>query len=52
MDVLHQFSIKNIFDNKMDLKLFYFRVTIRKNVRITPYWKIPVMKINPTKFWD
>ena len=23
---LHSFSIKNIFDNKMDLRLFYFDV--------------------------
>ena len=24
MDVLHSFSIKNIFYDKMDLRLFYF----------------------------
>ena len=28
MGVLHSFSIKNVFQDKMDLKLFYFRVTI------------------------
>ena len=28
MGVLHSFSIKNIFYDKMDLKLFYFHVTI------------------------
>ena len=28
MGVLHSFSIKNIFYDKMDLRLFYFRVTI------------------------
>ena len=28
MGVLHSFSIKNIFYDKMDLSLFYFRVTI------------------------
>ena len=27
MGVLHSFSIKNIFYDKMDLRLFYFRVT-------------------------
>ena len=26
IDVLYSFSIKNIFDNKMDLRLFYFEV--------------------------
>ena len=26
MDVLHYFSIKNIFYDKMDLRLFYFDV--------------------------
>ena len=26
--VLYSFSIKNIFYDKMDLRLFYFRVTI------------------------
>ena len=25
--VLHSFSIKNIFYDKMDLKVYYFRVT-------------------------
>ena len=29
MSVLHSFSIKNIFYDKMDLRLFYFRVTIQ-----------------------
>ena len=28
MGVLHSFSIKNIFYDKMDVRLFYFRVTI------------------------
>ena len=28
MCVLHSFSIKNIFYDKMDLRLFYFNVTI------------------------
>ena len=28
MGVLHWFSIKNIFYDKMNLRLFYFRVTI------------------------
>ena len=28
MSVLHSFTIKNIFYDKMDLELFYFRVTI------------------------
>ena len=28
MGVLHSFSIKNIFYDKMDLRLFDFRVTI------------------------
>ena len=28
MGVLHSFSIKNIFYDKMDLRLFYFRMTI------------------------
>ena len=28
MGVLHSFSIKNIFYDKMDLRLFYFHVTI------------------------
>ena len=28
MEVLHSFSIKNIFHGKMDLRLFYFCVTI------------------------
>ena len=28
MGVLHSFSIKNIFYDKMDLRLFYFGVTI------------------------
>ena len=28
MGVLHSFSIKNIFYDKMDLKLFYFDVTM------------------------
>ena len=28
MGVLHSFSIKNIFCDKMDLRLFYFHVTI------------------------
>ena len=28
MGVLHSFSIKNIFDDKMDLRLFYFDVAI------------------------
>ena len=28
MGVLHSFSIKNIFYDKMDLSLFYFHVTI------------------------
>ena len=28
MGVLHSFSIKNIFHNKMDLRLLYFQVTI------------------------
>ena len=28
MDVLHSFSIQNIFYDKVDLKLFYFRVAI------------------------
>ena len=28
MGVLHSFSIKNIFDDKMDLRLFNFDVTI------------------------
>ena len=27
MGALHSFSIKNIFYDKMDLRLFYFRVT-------------------------
>ena len=27
MGVLHSFSIKNIFYNKMDLRFFYFHVT-------------------------
>ena len=27
MDVLHLFSINNIFYDKMDLRLFYFHVT-------------------------
>ena len=27
MDVLHSFSIKNIFCDKMDLRLFYFHKT-------------------------
>ena len=29
MGVLHSFSIKHTFYDKMDLRLFYFRVTIR-----------------------
>ena len=28
MGVLHSFSIKNIFYDKMDFRLFYFHVTI------------------------
>ena len=28
MGVLHSFSIKNIFYDKMDFRLFYFRMTI------------------------
>ena len=28
MDVFHAFSIKNTFYDKMDLRLFYFSVTI------------------------
>ena len=28
MGVLHSFSIKNIFHDKMDLRIFYFRVMI------------------------
>ena len=28
MGVLHSFSIKNTFYDKIDLRLFYFRVTI------------------------
>ena len=27
MGVLHSFSVKKTFDDKMDLRLFYFRVT-------------------------
>ena len=30
--VLHSFSIKNIFHDKMDLRVFYFRVTIYMNL--------------------
>ena len=30
MGVLHSFSIKNVFYGKMDLRLFYFHVTIKK----------------------
>ena len=30
MDVLHLFSIKNIFYDKKDLRLFQFHPTIRK----------------------
>ena len=30
MGVLHSFSIKNIFCDKIELRLFYFRVTIWK----------------------
>ena len=51
MQGTHSFSIKNIFYDKTGLKLFYFRVTNRKNLRFTPLWKISVMKMNPTKFW-
>ena len=32
MGVLHSFSIKNIFYDKMDLRLFYFYVTISKRL--------------------
>ena len=28
MGILHSFSLKNIFYDKMDLRLFYFHVTI------------------------
>ena len=31
MGVLHSFSIKNIFYGKMDLRLFYFNMTIYKH---------------------
>ena len=34
MGALHSFSIKNIFHDKMDLRLFYFCVTIRKSLQM------------------
>ena len=49
MDVLHSFSIKNIFHDKMDLRLFYFdavtgsktdiRTKCNKNITIYPQLK-------------
>ena len=35
MSVLLSFSVKNIFCKKMDLRLFYFRVTICDTKRIS-----------------
>ena len=32
---LHSFSIKNIFNDKMDLSLFYFRATIQTSTKIS-----------------
>ena len=34
--VLHSFSIKNTFYDKIDLRFFYFRVLIYKNVKCYP----------------
>ena len=36
MGVLHSFSIKNIFYNKMELRFFYFHVTIRRLTNSRP----------------
>ena len=35
MGVLNSFSLKNIFHNKMDLRLFYFYVTVY-SVKVVP----------------
>ena len=37
--VLHSFSIKNIFYDKMDLRLFYFDVAILLFCSLTVPWK-------------
>ena len=41
MGVLHLFSIKNIFHDKMDFRLFYFHVTICSPCRSRATSKIP-----------
>ena len=37
MGVLHSFSIKNIFYDKMDLRLFYFHVKICMSYYLSMY---------------
>ena len=41
MGALHSFSIKNIFYYKMDLRLFYFDVTIFRKCFIIDVWHGP-----------
>ena len=36
MSVLHSFSVKNIFYDKMDLRLFYFHVTGKSCLALYP----------------
>ena len=61
MGVLHSFSIKNIFHDKMDLKLFYFdavigskidiRTKCNKNITIYPQLKPKWFNKNTKKFY-
>ena len=51
--VLHSFSIRNIFYDKMDLRLFYLDVAIYKPSgckKRLPYYKINPLSTNPTKW--
>ena len=47
--VLHSFSIKNIFYEKMNLRLFYFRVTICNH---NSFWYINKGNVSKIHLFD
>ena len=54
MGVLHSFSIKNIFYDKMDLRLFYFHVTTyKKSLQInTQDFSLSLVQLSKATFTD